>query len=183
MAAFNLVSLVLRGVAVLCDRVNVELRLGASYKASPGTPEIPFSMRHPSQGITQEPFGNPADQPERIDDVYGADSGAGRSLGLAGVLSRSIPTTFVGRTLLAGSVANGATVFPTTGCLSSLAKTATTAGQPATSGSLVSSTTMQAITAGVKPRNARLHRNECGEAWCKPATRTPPASTWGRGSR
>ena len=158
MAAFNLVSLVLRGVAVRCDRVNVELRLDAGYKASPGTPEMPFSMRHPSQGNQQETFGNPADRPERILDVDGADSGAGRSLGLAGVLRRMTPTTFVGRTALRQSEVNGATVT-------------------------VNSNARLSVTTGPKPASAELCRSEIGEAWCKPATRTPPASTWGRGNR
>jgi hypothetical protein len=158
MAAFNLVSLVLRGVAVRCDRVNVEMRLGASYKASPGTPEIPFSMRHPSQGNEQETFGNPADQHDHMMNVDGADSGAGRSLGLAGVLSRSIPTTFVGRTALELSAADGATVF-------------------------VNSNAILSVTTGAKPASAELCRSEIGEAWCKPASRTPPASTRGLGLR
>ena len=142
MAALNLVSLVLRGVVVLRDSVNVELRSGSSYKASRQTPEIPFSMRHPSQGRTQEPFGNPAHRHDHITDVADADLGAGRSLGLAGVLRRSMPTTFVGRTT-----------------------------------SLVSS------SARSLPVLGKLCRSEIGEAWCKPASRTPPASTWGRGIR
>jgi hypothetical protein len=158
MAALKLVSLVLRGVAVRCDRVNVELRLDAGYKASPGTPEIPFSMRHPSQGYQRETFGNPADRPERILDVGGADSGAGRSLGLAGVLRRSHPTTYVGRTALRQSDGNGANV-------------------------IVNSNARLSVTTGAKPIQAKLCRSEIGEAWCKPATRTPPASTWGRESR
>ena len=155
MAALNLVSLVLRGVAVRCDSVNVELRHGASYKASPETPEIPFSMRHPSQGCTQEPFGNPANRLDHINDVDGADLGAGRSLGLAGVLRRSHPTTFVGRTCLTQSVGNGATVCATTSA-------------------------RNLATTRIPPVTAELCRSEVGEAWCKPATRTPPASTWGR---
>lgn len=155
MTALNLVSLVLRGVAVRCDSVNVELRLGAGYKASRGTPMIPFSMRHPSQGYEQETFGNPADQHERILDVGGADSGAGRSLGLAGVLRRSIPTTFVGRTALRPSGDNGATV-------------------------IVNSNARLLATTGATPTHAKLRRSEIDAAWCKPATRTPPASTWGQ---
>jgi hypothetical protein len=158
MAAFTLVSLSLRGVAVNCDCANVELRLGSSYKAGYGTPEIPFSMRHPSQATTQEPFGNPADQHDPILDVERADSGAGRSLGLAGVLSRSIPTTFVGRTALSQSDTNGATVT-------------------------ANSTARHSITAGKQPAATEMCRSELGGAWCKPATRTPPASTWGRGIR
>jgi len=144
MAALKLVSLVLRGVAVRCDRVNVELRHGTSYKAGIETPEIPFSMRHPSQGNMQEPFGNPAHRYDRITDVAGADAGAGRSLGLAGVLRRSTPTTFVGRDATQMLVNSSARHLPVAG---------------------------------------KSWRSEIGEAWCKPASRTPPASTWGRGNR
>lgn len=184
MTALKLVSLVLRGVAVLRDSANVELRLlGTSYKAGVGTPEMPFSMRHPSQGYTQEPFGNPADRHAHILDVGGVDSGAGRSLGLAGVLSRSIPTTFVGRTAFRQSDSNGATVIPTTISPSSLAKTATVPGQQASFGSLVNSHARQSVATGHQPAGAEWCRLAVGEAWCKPATRTPPASTWGRGHR
>ena len=183
MTALNLVSLVLRGVAVLRDSVNVELRLGTSYKAGTDTPEIPFSMRHPSQGYEQENFGNPADRQVHISDVADADSGAGRSLGLAGVLSRGIPTTFVGRTTLSGSDSNGATVYPTTASLSSLSTTATASDHPANSGSLVNSRVKQSVGVGAKPATAELCRSEIGGAWCKPASRKLPASTWGRGNR
>jgi hypothetical protein len=158
MADLNLVSLVLRGVAVCCDCVNAELRLEAGYKASPRTPEIPFSMRHPSQGYKQESFGNPASQPARILDVDGADFGAGRSLGLAGVLRRSTPMTFMGRTALRQSEVNGATVT-------------------------INSRARNAVTPGAKPAHTELRRSEIDAAWCKPATRTPPASTWGLGIR
>jgi hypothetical protein len=113
MAALKLNSLVLRGVAVLSDSVNVVSRRGASYKAGHQTPEIPFSMRHLSQGQMQEPFGNPASRPDHVIDVVDTDLGAGRSLGLAGVLRR------------------GASACSTATCLSSLATTATTAGREA----------------------------------------------------
>jgi len=183
MTALNLVSLVLRGVAVLRDSVNVELRLGTSYKAGTETPEIPFSMRHPSQGYKQEPNGNPADRQVHIADVTDADSGAGRSLGLAGVLSRSTPTTFVGRTALRQSVANGASVISTLASPASLAKTATTLSHPTSSRFLVNSNARLSAITGDQPASAETCRSEVGEAWCKPATRTPPASTWGRGNR
>lgn len=151
MAALKLASLVLRGVAVRCDRVNVELRRETSYQAGPGTPEIPFSLRHPSQGYKQEPFGNPADRPDHRNTMDAADLGAGRSLGLAGVLRRSMPTTLVGRTA---------------------------------SRNLVNANATRSVLAGEKPPvQAKLCRSVIGEAWCKPALRTPPASTWGRGIR
>ena len=113
MAALNLVSLVLRGVAVRWDRANVGLRLGASYQDGAGTPEIPFSMRHPSQGNTREPFGKPADRLDPVMNVDDADSGAGRSLGLAGVLSRSTLISGMRRTARMWSGTNGGTVSTT----------------------------------------------------------------------
>jgi hypothetical protein len=183
MAAFNLVSLVLRGVAVRCDSVNVELRHETGYKASPETPEIPFSMRHPSQGYTQEPFGNPADRHDLIIDVGGADSGAGRSLGLAGVLRRSTPTTLVGQIVLGRSEVNGATVLPATASPSTLPTTATATGHTGSSRQRIVSSARLSIVAAAEAASSRLQRSEMSEAWCKPATRTPPASTWGQGIR
>jgi hypothetical protein len=181
MAALNLVSLVLRGVAVRWDRANVGLRLGASYQDGAGTPEIPFSMRHPSQGNTREPFGKPADRLDPVMNVDDADSGAGRSLGLAGVLSRSIPTAEVGRTTPEWFGANGGTVL-TTASLPSLATHAAAAGHEADS-RLADIKPRLSVAADTKPPQAELCRLEVGETWCKPATRTPPASTWGRGTR
>ena len=113
MVVYCLDSLVLRGVVVLSDSVNVELRRGTSYKTGHGTPEIPFSMRHPSQGYAQVPFGNPAHRQDHVIDVVDADLGAGRSLGLAGVLRR------------------GASDCSTAKCLSSIATTVTAAGREA----------------------------------------------------
>jgi len=177
MVALNLAHLVLRGVTVLCDGANVELRHGASTKAGRGTPEIPFSMRHPSQGYTQEPFGKPADQNCHRNDG-GDDSGAGRSLGLAGVLSRSTSTTFlsdglpadtaksVGRTALRWSGTNGGTAL-TTARLSSLATTATAARGEVNSGLLVNSNARTAVVTGVTPVVTGGTRSEVGEAWCK----------------
>jgi hypothetical protein len=183
MAALNLVSLVLRGVAVRCDRANVSLRLGTSYQDGPRNPEIPFSMRHPSQGYKQESFGIPADRLDPVMNVAAADSGAGRSLGLAGgVLSRSVPTTEVGRTTPTWSGANGGTVL-TTASLPSLATTQAAAAGNEADSRLANVKPRLSVAGGAQPQ-AELCRSEVGQPWCKPATRTPPAaSTWGRGTR
>ena len=180
MAALNLVSLVLRGVVVRCGRANVGLRLGTSYQDGPRNPEIPFSMRHPSQGCKQEPFAIPADRRDPVMNVDDADSGAGRSLGLAGVLSRSIPTAEVGRTTPEWFGANGGTVL-TTASLPSLATHAAAAGHEADS--RLADIKPRLSVAGDQPPQAGLCRSEVGQSWCKPATRTPPASTWGRGTK
>jgi hypothetical protein len=180
MAALNLASLVLRGVVVRCDRANVGLRLGTSYQDGPRNPKIPFSMRHPSQGCKQEPFAIPADRRDPVMNVDDADSGAGRSLGLAGVLSRSIPTTEVGRTAPTWSGATGGTVL-TTASLPSLATHAAAAGNEAAA-RLADIKPRLSVAGGAQPQ-AELCRSEVGQPWCKPATRTPPASTWGRGTK
>jgi len=190
MVALNLASLVLNRVAVLRDSANVELRLVAGSKVSFGSPEIPFSMRHLSQGYPQEPesFGKPAGRQSHQPDGD-ADTGAGRSQSLAGVLSRSTPRTALGRTVLRRFGTNGGTTL-TTACLSSLATTATAAGNEANSRMLVTSNVHTAASAPPV-----LCRSEIGEAWylpacwqtcsmtSKPASRTPPASTWGHGIR
>jgi len=180
MAALNLASLVLRGVVVRCGRANVSLRLGTSYQDGPRNPEIPFSMRHPSQGCKQEPFAIPADRRDPVMNVDDADSGAGRSLGLAGVLSRSAPTSAVGRTAPTWSGATGGTVL-TTAHLRSLATFAAAAGNEAAA--RLADIKPRLSVAGDQPPQAGLCRSEVGQSWCKPATRTPPASTWGRGTK
>jgi hypothetical protein len=87
----KLESLVLRGVAVLCGGKAVNPRLGSGYTTLATTPEIRFSMRHPSRGWVLD-FGQPKVQLNhaanpRLEDANA--SGAGRSLSHAGVLSRS----------------------------------------------------------------------------------------------
>ena len=69
MAAFMLDSLVLRGISVLRDEVADTLRRGTSYTAGDKTPEIPFSMRHPSHGW-QPVFNAPVPQPDPVVDHY-----------------------------------------------------------------------------------------------------------------
>ena len=96
MAAFNLESLVLRGVTVLRDGQAVELRRGTSYPATASTPEVVISMRHPSLGW-RDGLNPPAKrQVQAVDDdcVAQAAIGAGRSLSRVGVShSRGAATT------------------------------------------------------------------------------------------
>ena len=98
MAIYTLESLVLRGVSVLCDGKAVELCRGAS-EANMQMPEVRISMRHPSQGCPQANPNPLADQPDHDvkRDVALAAFGAGRSRGLAGVLSRRSPAVPAGR--------------------------------------------------------------------------------------
>jgi hypothetical protein len=90
MAVKKLNSLVLRGSAVRLAGKLTNPRLGSVVTARPETPEICISMRRPSQHGKQEflpawRLGH-ADYP-RVDSW--AVSGAGRSLRVRGVLSRS----------------------------------------------------------------------------------------------
>ncbi len=90
MALKNLKSLVLRGSAVRLAGSVTNPRLGSVVTAKPETPEICISMRRPSQHGEQEFL--PAWRPGHADycrvDSW-AVSGAGRSLCVRGVLSRS----------------------------------------------------------------------------------------------
>ena len=93
MAVKNLKSLVLRGSAVLLVGKAGNLRRGSGSTATPETPEVCISMRHPSHNAMQE-F-QPALRLGHADycrvDAKAA-YGAGRSLRCAGVL---IPLTTV----------------------------------------------------------------------------------------
>jgi hypothetical protein len=91
MAAFMLDSLVLRVISVLRDEIADTLRRGTSYAAGDKTPEIPFSMRHPSHGW-QLALNKPAQQPDPVVDldlVAAAAIGTGRSRRRSGALCRS----------------------------------------------------------------------------------------------
>lgn len=103
MAIIKLESLVLRGVSVLSDGRAVELCRGASEKAEQ-TPEVRFSMRHPSLGY---PLANQNQRADAQDDDVKRDVvsdvfGAGRSRGRAGVLPRRSPAVVAGRTVPCG---------------------------------------------------------------------------------
>ncbi len=95
MAVLNRKSLVLQGSAVLWVGKAGNPRLGTGSAASPETPEVRISMRHPSLGWGQEyqPARRlrPADA-FRMDFV--AAYGAGRSRRTTGIRSRSrLPRT------------------------------------------------------------------------------------------
>ena len=90
MAVFTLRTLV-RGVAVVCDGQNVELRLGAeSQTASGQTPEVRINPRHPSHnpGRSAMPAARPDGHADYDRMAAEAATGAGRSLRCDGVLSR-----------------------------------------------------------------------------------------------
>jgi len=181
MAALKLESLVLRGVVVVVDGVNVELRRGASYKAGLGTPEIPFSMRHPSQGQPPAGFAADADGNGHRNDAATV-LGTGRSPGLVSVLSRSLLTaTAVGRTTATWSGANGGNLL-STACLMALTPSAVAAGTVVNSRPKADTNLLTATT-GLAPVHAAMPCSQVGGVWCKPASRTLPASTWGRGTR
>ncbi len=98
MLAYTLESLVLRGVSVLRDGQANGVCLGTS-QATARSPEVRVSMRHPSPGYPQA---QPNAHAERLvvakRDADDAAFGAGRSRGLAGVLSRRSPASRAGRT-------------------------------------------------------------------------------------
>jgi len=87
MAVMNLKCLVLRGSAVQLVGKAGNLRRGSGSTATPETPEICISMRHPSHNAMQEfPPAARLGHADycRVDAV--AAYGAGRSLRCAGVL-------------------------------------------------------------------------------------------------
>jgi hypothetical protein len=152
----TLESLVLRGVSVLRDGQTVEVRLGASAEDARMTPEIRVSMR-PPQGY---PIGfTPSERPDHV-VTHGVDKavyGAGRSLSCVGVLSRRNPARNAGRTNPKGR--SGPSLRPNTRNAIALRVIGCQANA------------LQAI-----------QRSTGTVAWCKPATRTPPASTRGKGA-
>jgi hypothetical protein len=88
MAVFMLESLVLRGMRLVkCESKAVELRRDAGMLEGYTTPEIPIStsFQPPSWQESNSPVGR---RGRKVGDdfVDGAATGAGRSLGLAGVL-------------------------------------------------------------------------------------------------
>ena len=90
MAVIILANLVQRGLSVLTNGSAVNTRLGASDAANSMTPEIRISLRRPSHRLAQEfqPAGRLRHADTRMD--YVAVSGAGRSLGCAGVLKQRV---------------------------------------------------------------------------------------------
>jgi hypothetical protein len=89
MAVFTLETLVLRGVSVRCDGKTVELRRGASAQTTDWTPEIPFSMRRPSQGVIEQTEHDQLATRQHHDHLMVARvAGAGRSLRSIGACGR-----------------------------------------------------------------------------------------------
>jgi hypothetical protein len=178
MALFSLEALVLRGVCVWRDAQTIGLRLGTSYKANARTPEVPISMRHPLPGCNQG-FNAPAGRPDHADElrVDGAAPGAGRPRSRAGVLSRRSPARTAGRAILSGwSLLGG----PTQAAAASPGRIP--AGLVASVGEVppgrrVTVTACLLARGPFAPPAQAYARG--GVAWCKPATRTLPASTRG----
>jgi hypothetical protein len=176
----TLESLVLRNVNVVNGGLTVEpLRRGPGYQTDSQTPEVPISKRHPSQGAKQavmQPAGRLNDA--MTDGVVDAVFGAGRSRRRAGVLSRRSAVL---------AAASGGAVLPAAACLCRIPPADHVAtgsegnsGRPTTTRNL-------SFTTGVRPIPAAGRVNDrpttVGMVWCKPATRTPPASTRGKGVR
>ena len=177
MAVKNLESLVLVGSSVLRGGKAGNPRMGTSYSANGKTPEIRISPRHPSHRAKQEfqPARRPGHADDRMDTV--AAMGAGRLLRCAGVLSRS---SAIGSSW---SASNGGLQSTTAACLCpEKARLAAFVSEVA-SGRL---TTLPATTLanGVTAGDITTVTQGLAElVWCKPASRTPPASTWGFGVR
>jgi hypothetical protein len=157
----TLESLVLRNVNVVNGGLTVEpLRLAPGYQPDSQTPEVPISKRHPSQGVrpvAMQLAGRPVDAMR--DGVTDAVFGAGRSRRHAGVRSRR----------------SGVSLLPAAACLCRIPPADHKAtGSDGNSGRLTT-------TRNLSFTNERL--STVAVAWRKPATRTPPASTRGKGGR
>jgi hypothetical protein len=172
----TLESLVLRNVTVTVVNggSTVELlRHGPGYR-QPQTPEVAISKRHSSQGAKQV-FMQPAQRPgNAIADDGGTDAatGTGRSLRLAGVLRR--------RSAVLVAARRGAKP-PAAACLCRIPPARLVA-----SGSEVTSrrsTTQSLAFTSAIAATVDEQLPTVGVVWCKPATRTPPASTRGKGVR
>ncbi|HTU20307.1 MAG TPA: hypothetical protein VMG10_19745 [Gemmataceae bacterium] len=175
--AKNLESLVLVGSTVLRGGKAGNPRAGTSYSANGKTPEIRISLRHPSHREKQEfqPALRPSHADDRMDTV--AALGAGRLLRCAGVLSRSSATGS------SWSASNGGSQPTTAACLCLKPGRAAAFVSEVTSGRL---TTLPATTlaGGVTAGGITVVTKGLADLlWCKPASQTPPASTWGFGVR
>jgi len=186
MAVLNLESLVLRGVAVLRDVQAVNLRRGTSYKATGGTPEVGNSTRHPSPDSSQD-FIPPAGRldhagADRMDD---AAPGTGRSQSRAGVLNRRSPARFAGRAIQSGWSHSRGGSHPAAATASSLLWACAVASvlETASVRPLAAQTRALPDTGRLAGLPGSLERATAQPAWCKPAGRTLPASTRGKGDR
>jgi len=190
MAVFALESLVLRGVSVRCGGQAGELRLGTGFAVNPQTPEINTSMRHPPSGYARDL--KPADRPDHTDRfrVVSTVSGTGRSPRRAGVLCRRSPAISAGRTILLGWSSTWGGPKPAAAArlrTCSLAGTRLVAsvGEVAPAPRRSVSESVSAFTGrGSQPKACTAgQRSTETLVWCKPASRTPSASTRGKGDR
>jgi hypothetical protein len=188
MAVLNLEALVLRGVAVLCGGVALNLRRGTSVKSGVETPEVDISMRHPSPGGKPN-VGQPVLWPDRVAPC-GDDSttGAGRSLRHAGVSRRHFPARSAGRAIPLGwaptqgrtaSAAAASQGRIPTRAVTSVAEVRSPRPQAAPVQLLPTGTH---YPAGKLSRSAARPTALCKQG--KPAGRTPPGwTTWEEGAR
>ena len=183
----TLKSLVLRDVSVRRDGAVADARLGFGYLAASQPREVPFfSMRHGGGEIVVEPQGSwsrghsvsPVENPAALR--------AGRSVRLAGVLTRRTPTTPVvdGTPRLAWWFRQAGGAIPTAATSTGRSQTPSPAVAP------VGKTL--ALTSVPAPRTGNLADRLCPttsgqsclsfqrSSWTKQAGRTPPASTRGR---
>jgi len=182
MAVSILESLVLRGVSVRCDGKTIGLRLGTSYKAALRAPTLPFSMRHPSPGTRDT--NPPADGPghEATGSVFGAVSGAGRSHCRAGVPSRRSPARSAGRTIPSGWAAVEGGPKPAAASLSLIGARVVASVREVPSGRLATAHASGLQGQGLQPvAGYAAERWAVGRVWHQSASRTPSASTWGKG--
>jgi hypothetical protein len=176
----TLESLVLRNVNAVNGGLTVQpLRLESGYQTDSQTPEILISRRHPSQGVrpvAMQLAGRPVDAMR--DGVTDAVFGAGRSRRHAGVRSRRSAVL---------ATAGGGAELPAAACLCRIPPADHVAtGSADNSGRLTTTRNLSFTTGGktIPPTGlVNEKRLAVAVAWCKPATRTPPASTRGKGVR
>ena len=172
----TLKSLVLRDVSVRRDGTVAGLRLGFGYLAESQPREVPFSsMRHGGGEIVAEPQGNrarghgvsPVDNPVALR--------AGRSVRLAGVLTRRTPTTPVvdGTPRLAWWFRQAGGAIPTAAAGTGRNRIPPCTVAPV--GKTSSGVSVPANRTGIPSCRSALQRLCCN----KQAGRTPPASTRG----
>jgi hypothetical protein len=174
MASISLESLVLRGVSVLRDGQNVDLRRGTSVAAVVQPLEVVISMRHPSPGCRQafEPAGGPD---HAVDTDMAEACGAGRSRSSGGVLRRRSPARFAGGTVPFGwSPICGGPIPAVALCLTQAKQSAAV---DVTSGRLTTANRDLPGNGNYPNACVSVKRSTVGLAWQTPASRTLPAST------
>jgi hypothetical protein len=179
MLSLTLESLVPHGVSVRKGGVALALRLGTSVKAGPQAPEVRTSLRPRWCGRQAfAPAGGPADVGNP--GVDGVTPGAGRSRRLAGVPSRRSTARTAGRAIPLGwPLTHGGQAAAAKDSRRMTAWPVASVGEapsrrlPAVPGALLGRCYQRP---GKRFPTARPDR-------CKPAGRTPPASTWGTAVR